>query len=152
MISQLIFCNVQKHEEPHQCNYNSWKQNHHIQINQAKKLIQKVQWKVKGLRSTIHFQKILWTRRFIEAQGHKINANIVFQDNTSAIKLEMNGKASSGEQTSHIDIKLFCFTDLIKRVKIQVKYCPTDKMIANYMTKPLVRSKCRKFRKQNMNI
>jgi hypothetical protein len=43
--------------------------------------------------------KLLWTKRFIEAQGHKVKANIVYQDNTSAMKLELNGKASSRKRT-----------------------------------------------------
>ena len=85
--------------------------------------------------------KILWTKRFIEAQGHAIKENIVYQDNTSAMKLEMNGKTSSGKRTRHFDIKFFYFTDLVKREEIQIKYCPTETMIADYMTKPLVGTK-----------
>ena len=82
--------------------------------------------------------KILWTKWFIEAQGHAIKENIVYQDNTSAMKLEMNGKTSSGKRTRHFDIKFFYFTDLVKKEEIQIKYCPTKEMIADYMTKPLV--------------
>lgn len=48
--------------------------------------------------------KILWIKRFVEAQGHKIDANIVYQDNASAIKLERSGIASSGKRTRHFDI------------------------------------------------
>lgn len=59
--------------------------------------------------------KVLWTKRFIKAQGHKVKANIVYQDTTSAMKLEMNGKASSGKRTRYFDIKFFYFTDLINR-------------------------------------
>jgi hypothetical protein len=59
--------------------------------------------------------KVLWTKRFIEAQEHIVKANIVYQDNTSAMKLEMNGKASSGKMTKHFDIKFFYLTDLVKR-------------------------------------
>jgi hypothetical protein len=71
--------------------------------------------------------KVLWTKRFIEAQEHKVNNNIVYQDNTSAMKLEMNDKASSGKRTTLFDIKFFYFTDLIKRGEIQITYCPTNK-------------------------
>ena len=85
--------------------------------------------------------KILWTKRFIKAQGHKVNENIVYQDNTSAMKLEINGKTSSGKRTRHFNIRFFYFTDLVKRDEIQIKYCPTKEMIADFMTKPLVRSK-----------
>jgi hypothetical protein len=41
--------------------------------------------------------KLLWTKCFIEAQGHQVKANIIYQDNTSTMKLEVNGKASSGK-------------------------------------------------------
>ena len=85
--------------------------------------------------------QILCTKRFIEAQGHTVNENIVYQDNTSAMKLEMNSKTSSGKRTRHFDIKFFYFTDLIKREEIQIKYCPTEEMIADFMTKPLVGTK-----------
>ena len=96
--------------------------------------------------------KVLWTKKFIESQGHKINKNIIFQDNTSAMKLELNGKASSGKRTRHFDIKFFYFTDLIKRGEVQVKCCPTKEHIADYMTKPLVGSRFRNLRKRTMNI
>ena len=36
-------------------------------------------------------------RTFLKEQGYKVTSNIVFQDNTSAILLEKNGKRSSGE-------------------------------------------------------
>ena len=41
--------------------------------------------------------KALWTKNFIEAQKHMVKASIAYQDNSSAIKLEINGKASSGK-------------------------------------------------------
>jgi hypothetical protein len=95
--------------------------------------------------------KILWTKHFIEAQCHHVSANIVYQDNSSAVKLEMNGKASLGKCTRHFDIKFFSFTDLINRKEMEVRYCLTNKMIADYMTKPLVRSKFVTFRKAIMD-
>ena len=95
--------------------------------------------------------KILWTKRFVEAQGHQVKANIVYQDNSSMMKLEMNGKESSGKRTRHFDIKFFYITDLIKRKEMEVQFCPTDEMIADYMTKLLVGSKFNKFRKAIMD-
>jgi hypothetical protein len=95
--------------------------------------------------------KLLWTKHFIEAQGHKVNANIIYQDNRNAMKLEVNVKASSGKTTRQFDFKFFYFMDLIARQEIQVKYCPTKDMISNYMTKPTVGSKFTKFRNNTMN-
>ena len=82
--------------------------------------------------------KIIWTKKFIEHQGFKINLVIIYQDNTSTIKLTENGRASAGKRTRHFDIRLFYITDLIGRKEVTVKYCPTDEMIADYMSKPLV--------------
>jgi hypothetical protein len=45
----------------------------------------------------------------------------------------VNGNASSGEHTRHFHIKFFYITDLINRNEIQIKYCPTEDMIADYM-------------------
>jgi len=95
--------------------------------------------------------KILWSKLFIESQGFEVNANIVYCDNTSSMKLEENGKASSGKRTHHFNIKFFYITDLIKRNQIQIEYCPTEDMIADYMTKPLVGAKFEAFRKLIMN-
>ena len=41
---------------------------------------------------------ILWTRKFIEAQGYAVADNVVFQDNQSTIRLQNNGKRSSGKK------------------------------------------------------
>ena len=96
--------------------------------------------------------KVLWTKRILEWQGFKIILNVIYQDNTSTIRLASNGKASSGKRTRHFDIKLFYVTDLIERQEVAVEYCPTDKMIADYMSKPLTGSKFRMFRRLIMNI
>ena len=95
--------------------------------------------------------KVLWTKLFIEAQGHKVTTNVIYRDNTSAMKLEANGKASSGKRTRHFNIKYFYITDLIERKEVQIKYCPSDAMLADYMTKPLVGTKFIHFRQQIMN-
>jgi hypothetical protein len=91
--------------------------------------------------------KVLWTKLFLEGQGYKINQNIVLRDNKSTMKLEQNGKASSGKQTQHFNIKFFYITDLIERKEVTIEYCPTDDMIADYMTKPLTGTKFNNFRK-----
>jgi hypothetical protein len=68
------------------------------------------------------------------------------------MKLEQNGKASSGKRTRHFNIKFFYITDLIQRQEVSIKYCPTDQMIADYMTKPLTGQKFHSFRKIIMNL
>jgi len=96
--------------------------------------------------------KVLWTKIFIEAQGLTLNHNIVMRDSTSSMKLEVNGKWSSGKRRRHLKIKYFYVTDLIKRNAIELKYCSTGKMVANNMTKPLVGTKFKQFREGIMNL
>ena len=48
----------------------------------------------------------------------------------------LNGKASCTSNSKHVDIKYFWSTDRIRNGNINVKHCPTDKMIADYMSKP----------------
>ena len=43
-------------------------------------------------------------------------------------------------------------TDLVGRKEVTIEYCPTDEMIADYMTKPLVGSKFKLFRDLIMNL
>ena len=36
--------------------------------------------------------KVIWTKLFMKEQGCKINENVIFRDNTIAMKLEINGR------------------------------------------------------------
>jgi hypothetical protein len=67
------------------------------------------------------------------------------------MKLDANGKMRSTKRTRHYDIKYF-FTDLIKKKEVIIKYCPTNAMTADYMTKPLTVHKFKLFRDKILNI
>jgi hypothetical protein len=88
---------------------------------------------------------ICWTRYFIQAQGYAVNENIVYQDNKSAILLETNGKASSSKRTKHINVRNFFVTDRVAKQELNVEWCPTGDMIADFMTKPLQGALFKKF-------
>ena len=104
----------------------------------------------------------IWCLYFLQEQGYHANGtnkrdkeklqfighrNILYQDNTSSIKLEKNGKASSTKRTRHINIRYFLITDKLKKGEIDtVEYCPTGDMLADYFTKPLQGSQFRRFR------
>ena len=87
---------------------------------------------------------------FFEAQGFNVKMTIIYRDNTSSMKLEENGKASSGKRTRHLNIKYFYITDLIKRGEVKIEYCPTDAIVADFMTKPLTGAKFFHFREYLM--
>jgi hypothetical protein len=88
---------------------------------------------------------IYWLQYFMEVQGYIIEDNIVQQDNKSSMLLEKNGKALSMKRTKHINIHYFFVTDQITKGEIHVKWCPTAKMIGDYMTKLLQGAMFKKF-------
>ena len=96
--------------------------------------------------------KILWTKLFMEWQGYEIEKNILYQDNKSAILLEVNGKRSSGKRTRALNIRYFFLTDQIEKKNVEVQYCPTSEMTADFMTKPLQGKLFQKFRRQIMGM
>jgi hypothetical protein len=95
---------------------------------------------------------VLWTRYFLEAQGHGVRENIVHQDNKSAILMEKNGKASSSKRTKHINIRCYFVTDRIQKKDLTVEWCPTGDMIGDCMTKPNQGAPFTKFRDQMMGV
>lgn len=67
------------------------------------------------------------------------------------MKIEENGRASVSKRTRHFNIKYFYIMDLKERGEVEIKYCPTDAMLVDFMTKPLVGTKFILFRQQVMN-
>jgi hypothetical protein len=90
--------------------------------------------------------QILWTRLFMLEQGIKVSDNILYQDNKSAILLETNGRASSSKRTKHIKIWYYYVADRIAKGDLSVVWCPTNKMIVDFLTKPLQGKVFQKFR------
>ena len=70
----------------------------------------------------------------------------------SAMRLESNGLKSCGEKSRHIDIRFFFIKDVLKRENIELRHCPTDRMIADYFTKPLQGSLFRKMKAVIMGV
>ncbi len=140
MVHQCILCSPQGHEEPHWSHYDSWFRCYLLYFYKQKiNTRSSTEAELVGVDDVV--SKVLWTKLFIEAQNIKVDTNIIYQDNTSSMKLEENGKASSGKCTRHFNIKYFYITNLIQCNNIHIEYCPTEEMVANYMTKPLIGAK-----------
>jgi hypothetical protein len=73
----------------------------------------------------------------VECQGYDIDECVVFQDNMSALSLEKNGQISSSKWTKHIKAKHFLVKDYYESGEIDLRYCPTDIMWADVLTKTL---------------
>ena len=80
--------------------------------------------------------QVLWSKYFLDEQGVQAN-HIVYQDNTSAQRLETNGRLSSGKRTKHMNVRYFFIKDKVDNGDFKVEHCPTKEMWADYYTKPL---------------
>ncbi len=83
---------------------------------------------------------------FVKCQGYDIDEYFIYQDNMSALLLEKNGRVLSFKCTKHIKAKYFLIKDYYDAGKIDVRFCATDKMWAEVLTKPLQGQKLRDMR------
>jgi hypothetical protein len=95
---------------------------------------------------------IVWSCYFLMAQGYGVTQNLLLQDNKSNILLEKNGKASSGKHTQYINIRYFFITDRVNMKEVEIKWCPTKEMVADFMTKPLQGSHFKRLRNLIMGM
>ena len=85
-------------------------------------------------------------KNFLDKQGYEVKENVIYQDNQSTILLEKNGRNSCTGNTRHIDIRYFFVKDRVDKKEMKIIYCPTECMLADYLTKPLSGSLFRLFR------
>ncbi len=86
---------------------------------------------------------IIWMRYFVKCRGQVISKYVIFQDNMSGLSLEKNSRMSLSQRTKHIKAKYFLVEDYYDAGVIDVKFCPTNQMWADVLTKPLQGQKFR---------
>ena len=89
-------------------------------------------------------------KNFLNAQGCVVKDNVSFQDDKSATLLKNDDWKSVGKRSRHIDIRCFFFTDEIEQLKVRVEHCLTDRMVVNYLSKPLQEKPFKKFFEKTM--
>jgi hypothetical protein len=52
-------------------------------------------------------------------------------------KIEKNGSKSCSKRSRHIDMRYVFIIDRLESEKIDVIFCPTEHMVADFFTKPL---------------
>ena len=90
--------------------------------------------------------QVLWMKQFLEEQGCLDTTTVVYQDNTSSILLERNGRSSSTKHTKHMHIRYFYVMEQVQNKAIHITHCPMEEMVANFFTKPLQGSLFTKMR------
>jgi hypothetical protein len=96
--------------------------------------------------------QMIWTAHFLTGQGININESILYQDNTSSILLEKNGRGSSTKRSRHMNIRYFFVKDQVDSKRVKIEHCPTAEMLADFFTKPLQGAAFRKLRDHIMNL
>jgi len=81
-------------------------------------------------------QDAMWLRSVLEEIGVQQGVPVlILEDNQSAIAIANNPE--SHDKTKHIDIRHHFVRDSVETGKVELQYCPTDKMIADILTKAL---------------
>ncbi len=78
-----------------------------------------------------------------------------YQDNKSAISLEVNGKwltSKQTKQTKQIKVRYFFIKDKVESGETVVKYCQKERMWANVSTKLLQGIEYETFQRKLMNV
>ncbi len=91
-------------------------------------------------------KEALWLGNLHKELNPKSNEPfILYEDNQSSIKIASNNIFSN--RTKHIDVKYHFIRDLVNNKKIKLLYCPTNIMIADALTKGLLKVKFNQLRK-----
>ena len=94
--------------------------------------------------------QIVWMKHFLEAQGYAPEPAHIWEDNMSTICLAKTGRSCS-ERSRHIQIRYFWIYDYLTRGDVTLQYLHTDKMIADFFTKPLQGAKFKLFKSLSLN-
>ena len=87
--------------------------------------------------ASVYLPHTVWITCFLQDQGYTLGKNIYFQDNQSSIKLTTGNFGPRSEKSRHINIRYFFIKDILQRENIKLVHCRTERMIADYFTKPL---------------
>ena len=69
----------------------------------------------------------------------------VYEDNQGAIALSKNPVCR--QRSKHVDIKYDFIRSAPTEGKIAIEYCPSADMVADVLTKPVVKAKLEKFKR-----
>ncbi|KYN10447.1 Copia protein [Trachymyrmex cornetzi] len=90
-------------------------------------------------------RELSWIRRILSDFGMTFEQpTIIYEDNQSCLSMTQEEKFST--RAKHIDTKKFFIKDYVDKGIVTCKYCPTEEMIADILTKPLSRQRFVKLR------
>jgi len=86
----------------------------------------------------------IWINRLLkDFNQHVAEPMLIYEDNQNCVRLLKNERSSL--RTKHIDVKYNFVRDLYHSKELDVKYCPSQFMVADLLTKPLEAVKMRQL-------
>ena len=82
-------------------------------------------------------QEAIWERKLLEELGFNTKTPVLMQDNQGTIALAKNPIAHA--RTKHIDIRHYFMKSSVMDGSVTLKYCETQEMTADMMTKYLTK-------------
>src|SRR5690242_15694568 len=90
-------------------------------------------------------QEAVWVRGILKEINMCHNEPVlIYQDNQGCISMAKN--PSHHSRSKHIDIKYHFVREKVDNKEIKIRYCPTERMVADILTKPLLQSQHVKLR------
>ena len=94
---------------------------------------------------------LIYIMRILEEINYNISKIILFQDNTSTINL-INNQRPTSQRTLHIDTRYFFVRQRQQLHNFSIQHIPTDKMVADLLTKPLQGAKFNTLKGEIMGV
>ena len=91
------------------------------------------------------------TRNFLKMQGYTLGPTKILHDNKAAITTMTNGGVNLN-RSKHINIRNFWVKELIDNKEFEFHFVPSELMIADLLTKPIVGKRFIKLRAELLNI
>ena len=110
------------------------------------KLNTKISTQAEVVGASEYFQYDIWLLMFLLEQGYIIVNNILYQDNQSSIKMEINWRNYFTVNSSYVNIQYFFVKDRVDKVEVNIEYCPTHEMWTYFVTNPPQENFFHKFR------
>src|SRR5436305_9480781 len=86
-------------------------------------------------------------QRFLKELGRNVDdGDVIMKNNQGTIALSQNPEYHA--RTKHIDVQYHFVRECIEMSQIQLKYCLTEDMVADALTKPLARDRFEKLVKE----
>jgi hypothetical protein len=93
---------------------------------------------------------VLWCRKFLEEVGFKqLAPTIIWQDNKSTMLIASKGPGYAGK-TRHVRNRYYFIKQHIDEGDVVLKYLPTEEMVSDLLTKPIIGKRFRELKEKLM--